>query len=206
MEGRPPRPARPSGCSSASRPTQVSACRPPPCAAAPPRPRTVSTAATRSRLPRQAPRCGAGTRGLSRSTTSSRQPRRTRCCPARPLHAGHTRAAPCPPLRPVHPLASPPLPSQVLRVGGQLGTGWARSLAGDGVQTARTSSTSWCKVGCSQAALPRPPPPHPSGPFRRLARARRPSRARGPSPGPVPRGPHRDRGAGTGGAAHWSPR
>ena len=30
----------------------------------------------------------------------------------------------------------------ILRVGGQKGTGWSRSLAGDGVQTARTSSTS----------------------------------------------------------------
>ena len=32
--------------------------------------------------------------------------------------------------------------------GSESGTGWARSQAGDGVQAARTSSTSWCKGKC----------------------------------------------------------
>ena len=34
--------------------------------------------------------------------------------------------------------------------GSESGTGWARSQAGDGVQAARTSSTSWCKGKCLQ--------------------------------------------------------
>ena len=33
-------------------------------------------------------------------------------------------------------------------LGSESGTGWARSQAGDGVQAARTSSTSWCKGKC----------------------------------------------------------
>ena len=36
----------------------------------------------------------------------------------------------------------------VLSAGSRAGTGWQRSLAGDGVQTARTSSTSWCRGKC----------------------------------------------------------
>ena len=40
----------------------------------------------------------------------------------------------------------------VLSAGSRAGTGWQRSLAGDGVQTARTSSTSWCRGKCLEDA------------------------------------------------------
>ena len=36
----------------------------------------------------------------------------------------------------------------VLKAGSEAGTAWARSQAGDGVQSARTSSTAWCKGAC----------------------------------------------------------
>jgi hypothetical protein len=36
----------------------------------------------------------------------------------------------------------------LLKAGSTSGTGWARSQAGDGVQSARTSSTSWCRGAC----------------------------------------------------------
>ena len=36
----------------------------------------------------------------------------------------------------------------LLKVGSSSGTPWTRSQAGDGVQAARTSSTSWCRGGC----------------------------------------------------------
>jgi len=37
---------------------------------------------------------------------------------------------------------------EILKAGSNSGTAWARSQAGDGVQAARTSSTSWCKGPC----------------------------------------------------------